>query len=94
MNNLCIRSIFSLIGSAVFLSVYIFHRIVVFFQQTLYALHPGFNPRPDIHEKLLLSVSPWPKSTTYNLDVYQQRNPKASAYYKCVENHFEALEQA
>ncbi len=34
------------------------------------------------------------QSTTYNLDVYQQRNPKTSAYYKCVENHFEALEQA
>ncbi|MFH2092214.1 MAG: hypothetical protein ABIJ31_07615 [Pseudomonadota bacterium] len=29
-----------------------------------------------------------------NIDVYQQRNPKASAYYKCVENHFEELEQA
>ncbi len=32
--------------------------------------------------------------TTYHTDVYQQRNPKASAYYKCVENHFEQLERA
>ena len=34
------------------------------------------------------------QSTTYNYDVYQPRNPKASAYYKCVENHFEELERA
>jgi len=33
------------------------------------------------------------QSTTYGLDVYQPCNPKASAYYKCVENHFEELEQ-
>ncbi len=26
--------------------------------------------------------------------VYQPRNPKASAYYKCVENHFDNLERA
>ncbi|SMD02343.1 hypothetical protein SAMN02746065_12217 [Desulfocicer vacuolatum DSM 3385] len=32
--------------------------------------------------------------TTYNLDVYQPRNPKASAYYQCVENPFEELERA
>lgn len=32
-------------------------------------------------------------SAIYNFDAYQSRNPKASAYYKCVENHFEALEQ-
>ncbi len=31
---------------------------------------------------------------THNFDVYQPRNPKASAYYKCVENHFENLERA
>jgi len=30
----------------------------------------------------------------YNIDAYQPRNPKASAYYKCVENHFEELERA
>ena len=35
-----------------------------------------------------------PKSATYNLDVYQQRNPKASADYKCVENHFDQMERA
>ncbi|MBU1194965.1 MAG: hypothetical protein KKE62_10200 [Proteobacteria bacterium] len=34
------------------------------------------------------------QSTLYNYDVYQQRNPKASAYYKCVENHFEELGRA
>ena len=32
-------------------------------------------------------------STTYNFDVYQPRNPKASAYYQCVQNHFEELER-
>jgi hypothetical protein len=34
------------------------------------------------------------QSATYNFDVYQPRNPKTSAYYKCVENHFEELERA
>ena len=34
------------------------------------------------------------QSITHNFDVYQPRNPKASAYYKCVENHFEELERA
>jgi hypothetical protein len=33
------------------------------------------------------------QSAAHNLDVYQSRNPKASAYYKCVENHFEELER-
>jgi len=28
----------------------------------------------------------------YDFDVYQPRNPKASAYYRCVEDHFEQLE--
>ena len=27
-----------------------------------------------------------------DFDVYQPRNPKASAYYRCVEEHFEQLE--
>jgi hypothetical protein len=31
-------------------------------------------------------------STVDDLDVYQPRNPKASAYYRCVEDHFEHLE--
>jgi hypothetical protein len=26
------------------------------------------------------------------IDAYQPRNPKASAYYRCVEDHFEQLE--
>ena len=30
--------------------------------------------------------------TIVDLDVYQPRNPKASAYYRCVEEHFEQLE--
>jgi len=30
--------------------------------------------------------------TAIDLDVYQPRNPKASAYYRCVEDHFERLE--
>ena len=34
------------------------------------------------------------QSSPYVFDIYQPRNPKASAYYKCVENHFEELEQA
>ncbi len=31
------------------------------------------------------------QSTISNLDVYQPRNVETSAYYKCVENHFEEL---
>lgn len=34
------------------------------------------------------------QTATHIGDVYQHRNPKASAYYKCVENHFEDLERA
>lgn len=34
------------------------------------------------------------QTATHNFDVYQPRNPKASAYYKCIENHFEQLERA
>ncbi|WP_321493336.1 transposase [uncultured Desulfobacter sp.] len=34
------------------------------------------------------------QTATHICDVYQPRNPKASAYYKCVENHFEDLELA
>ena len=30
--------------------------------------------------------------TAIDFDVYQPRNPKASAYYRCVEDHFEPLE--
>ena len=30
--------------------------------------------------------------TPINFDVYQPRNPKARAYYRCVEDHFEELE--
>jgi hypothetical protein len=30
--------------------------------------------------------------TTTDVDVYQPRNPKVSAYYRCVEDHFEQLE--
>jgi hypothetical protein len=34
------------------------------------------------------------QTATHNSDVYQPHNPKASAYYKYVENHFEDLECA
>lgn len=30
--------------------------------------------------------------TSIDFDVYQPRNPKASAYYRCVEDHFEQLQ--
>ncbi len=30
----------------------------------------------------------------YNSDIYRPHNPVASAYYKCVENHFEEPERA
>lgn len=30
---------------------------------------------------------------THDLDIYQPYNPKASAYYKYVENHFKDLEE-
>ena len=36
----------------------------------------------------MLNASP----TAFDIDVYQPRNPKASAYYSCVEDHFEQLE--
>jgi hypothetical protein len=36
----------------------------------------------------MLNASP----TAIDFDVYQPRNPKASAYYRCVEDHFEQLE--
>ena len=31
--------------------------------------------------------------TAIDFDVYQPRNPKSSAYYRCVEDHFETFEQ-
>ncbi len=30
--------------------------------------------------------------TEIDFDIYQLRNPKASAYYRCVEDNFEQLE--
>ena len=30
--------------------------------------------------------------TEIDFDVYQPRNPKASAYYRCVEDHYDHLE--
>jgi hypothetical protein len=30
--------------------------------------------------------------TRTDFDIYQPRNPKASAYYRCVKDHFEQLE--
>ncbi len=36
----------------------------------------------------MLNASP----TAFDIDVYQPRKPKASAYYRSVEDHFEQLE--
>ncbi len=33
-----------------------------------------------------------PKTMSDSSRVYRSRNPKASAYYRCVEDHFEQLE--
>ena len=46
---------------------------------------PAFNQVGLIY---MLNASP----TAFDNDVYQPRNPKASAYYRCVEDHFEQLE--
>ncbi len=58
-----------------------------------YHLLPGLDFQPDVHETLIIFDFAMAHSTTYNYDVYQPCNPKASTYYKCVENHFEELEQ-
>jgi hypothetical protein len=42
---------------------------------------------------ITITGSAMTQTTAHNFDVYQPRNPKASAYYKCVENHFEELER-
>ncbi len=39
---------------------------------------------------LIYMLNASPKAIDF--DVYQPRNPKASAYYRCVEDHFEQLE--
>ena len=44
-----------------------------------------FNPMGLIY---MLNTCP----TAIDFDVYRPRNPKASAYYRCVEDHFEQLE--
>ena len=49
---------------------------------------------PDVHENHIFFIgSAMAQPKTNDLDVYQPRNPKVSAYYRCVENHFEELEQ-
>jgi len=30
----------------------------------------------------------------YNYDLYKPRSPKASSYYRCVQDHFELLEMS
>ena len=40
-----------------------------------------------------MAVSMAQSSIKSGFHIYQPRNPKASAYYKCVENQFEELEQ-
>ncbi len=59
-----------------------------------YHLLPDFDFQPNAHETFIIFNFAMAQSTAYNYDVYQPRNPKASAYYKCVENHFEELERS
>ncbi len=48
----------------------------------------------NVHENHIFFIgSAMAQSKTNDLEVYQPRNPKVSAYYRCVENHFEELEQ-
>jgi hypothetical protein len=56
-----------------------------------YPLLPGLDSQSDIHETFIIYNFAMAQSSN-NYDVYQPRNPKASAYYKCVENHFGELE--
>jgi len=50
--------------------------------------------RVPLNKPVNITGSAMAKTATHTFDVYQPRNPKASAYYKCVENHFEDLERA
>jgi ribosomal protein S27E len=59
-----------------------------------YHLLPGLYFNSDVHESFIIFGFAMAQSTLHNYDIYQPRNPKASAYYKCVENHFEELERA
>jgi hypothetical protein len=70
------------------LLLYFFNRYFILYYQAL-ILAPNANDKFIIFFDFAMA-----QSTTYNYDVYQPRNPKASAYYKCVENHFEELERA
>ncbi len=72
-----------------------FSSSVAYLQQHLYTIQIYFDSQPNVYEKFtILNGVAMALSATYNLDVYQPRNPKASAYYKCVENHFEEQERA
>jgi hypothetical protein len=67
--------------------------IVVYFQQALSScinILISFRMLPVI--SITIAGSAMTQTTAHNFDVYQPRNPKASAYYQCVENHFEELE--
>lgn len=57
-----------------------------------YHLPPGLDFQSDIHETFIIFDYAMALAT-YIYDVYQPRNPKASAYCKCVENHFKELEK-
>ncbi len=69
--------------------LYFFNKYFILYCQALIFLTPNANDKFIIFFDFAMA-----QSTTYNYDVYQPRNPKASAYYKCVENHFEELERA
>jgi hypothetical protein len=69
--------------------------ILLYFSATVLSSVPGRNFQADIHETLIIFFDfAMAQSAVYNLDVYQLSNPKASVYYKCVENHFEDLERS
>ncbi len=74
--------------------VYIFH-LMLYLDNVRLSLIQQASYSSLMYTKNLFSLSAFAMahSKTYDLDVYQPRNPKASEYYKCVEKHFEELAQ-
>ena len=68
---------------------------VVYFQQSfLFYINILISFRALLYNPVTITGSAMAQTATHNFDVYQPRKPKASAYYKCVENNFEQLERA
>lgn len=63
----------------------LFQSIVAQIQQMLCHLLPVFDSHSDVHESFIIFGFVMVESTTYHFDVYQPRNPKASAYYKYLD---------